>query len=165
MVFTNIIDIPKTLFGKYPLVFPNGVYKQQASIIITRCADYSSPPPLWTDRRCPPSCSCMSPKGLSCQSSPALLSDYYSLSRRQPAAFLPPACLAFGGRLCAAIEKRVLYRVSWLNDINSSHPVCQAMPLRQKAVGLLFKVFFIIQTSLMQSRVKLSNSQQKIFVN
>ena len=121
------------------------MYKQQASII-TRCADYS-PPPLWTDRRCPPSCSCMSPKGLSCQSSPALLSDYYSLSRR-PAAFLLPALLVAAG--CAAIEKRVLYRVvSWLNDINSSHPVCQAMPLRQKAVGLLFKVFFIIQTSLM----------------
>ena len=30
------------------------MYKQQASSIITRCADYSSPPPLWTDRRCPP---------------------------------------------------------------------------------------------------------------
>ena len=55
----------------------------------------------------------------------------------------------------AAIEKRVLYRVSrgcpGLTTLIRVTRFCQAMPLRQKAVGLLFKVFLlcIIQTSLM----------------
>ena len=115
------------------------------------CLDYS-PPPLWTDQRCPPPpqlCSCMSPKGLSCQSSPAFVWLLRSLSR------WPLGCLSAGSRLvCCHWKTRPIQgeqRVSWLNDINSSHPVCQAMPLRQKAVGLLFKVFLlcIIQTSFM----------------
>ena len=126
------------------------MYKQQASSIITRCADYSSPPPLWTDRRCPPSCSCMSPKGLSCQSSPALLSDYYSLSRRQPAVFLPPAWLLVAG--CVLPLKNASYTgcpgLTTLIRVTRFVKPCHwgKKPL---VCSLKFFLLCIIQTSLM----------------